>query len=73
MNGTPTPATVYTKQQRIAELARQMPNKALTSLAYRIDVEWLKEAYVRTRKDGAEGVDGKTAEEYAARAIAPKA
>jgi len=65
MNGTPTPATVYTKQERIAELARQMPDKALTSLAYRIDIGWLKEAYARTRKDGAEGVDGQTAEEYA--------
>jgi len=66
MNGTPMPATVYAKQQRIAELARQTPDKALTSLAYRIDIEWLKEAYARTRKDGAEGVEGKTAEEYAA-------
>jgi hypothetical protein len=25
-----------------------MPNKALTSLAYRIDIDWLKEAYRRT-------------------------
>jgi RNA-directed DNA polymerase len=66
MNGTPKPATVSTKLQRIAELARQMPDKALTSLAYRIDMEWLKEAYRRTRKDGASGVDGQTAEQYAA-------
>ena len=66
MNGTPKPADVYTKLQRIAELARQMPDKALTSLAYRIDVEWLKEAYQRTRKAGATGVDGQTAEQYAA-------
>ena len=66
MNGTPKPADVYTKLQRIAELARQMPDKALTSLAYRIDVEWLKEAYQRTRKDGATGVDRQTAEQYAA-------
>jgi RNA-directed DNA polymerase len=66
MNGTPKPAEVSTKLQRIAELARQMPDKALTSLAYRIDIEWLKEAYRRTRKDGASGVDGQTAEQYAA-------
>jgi len=66
MNGTPTPASVSTKLQRIAELARQMPDRALTSLAYRIDVDWLKEAYIRTRKDGAEGIDGQTAEQYAA-------
>ncbi|HKO51189.1 MAG TPA: group II intron reverse transcriptase/maturase [Polyangiaceae bacterium] len=67
MNGTPKPADVSTKLQRIAELARQMPNQALTSLAYRIDVEWLKEAYRRTRKDGARGVDGQSAEQYAAK------
>jgi group II intron reverse transcriptase/maturase len=37
---------------------------AFTSLAYLIDIDWLKEAYRRTRKDGAVGVDGVTAEEY---------
>lgn len=66
MNGIPKPTDVSTKLQRIAELARQMPDRALTSLAYRIDIEWLKEAYRRTRKDGAAGVDGQTAEQYAA-------
>jgi len=30
-----------------------------------MDVDWLREAYLRTRKDGAVGVDGQTAEEYA--------
>jgi group II intron reverse transcriptase/maturase len=29
-----------------------------------MDIDWLKEAYRRTRKDGAAGVDGVTAEEY---------
>lgn len=66
MNGIPKPGEVSTKLQRIAELARQMPDRALTSLAYRIDIDWLKEAYRRTRKDGASGVDGPTAEQYAA-------
>jgi retron-type reverse transcriptase len=37
---------------------------AFTSLAYLIDIDWLKEAYRRTRKDGAVGVDGVTAEKY---------
>ncbi|MEW6663776.1 MAG: group II intron reverse transcriptase/maturase [Thermodesulfobacteriota bacterium] len=55
---------VYTKQQRIAELAKQMPEAGFTSLAYRIDLEWLKEAYRRTRKDGAAGVDEVTAAQY---------
>lgn len=37
-----------------------------TTLAHHIDVDWLKEAYRRTRKDGATGIDGQTAKEYAA-------
>jgi group II intron reverse transcriptase/maturase len=37
-----------------------------TSLAYFIDIDWLREAYRLTRKDGAVGVDGQTGEAYAA-------
>ena len=37
---------------------------AFTSLAYLVDIDRLKEAYRRTRKDGAVGVDGVTAAEY---------
>jgi group II intron reverse transcriptase/maturase len=37
---------------------------AFTSLAYLMDIDWLKEAYRRTRKDRAVGVDGVTAAEY---------
>ena len=33
MIGTPRPATVFTKQQRIAELARNGPEMAFTTLA----------------------------------------
>jgi RNA-directed DNA polymerase len=55
---------VSTKQERIATLAKQSPQMAFTSLAYLMDLDWLKEAYRRTRKDGAAGVDGVTAEEY---------
>jgi retron-type reverse transcriptase len=55
---------VYTKQQRIAELAKQMPELRFTSLAYHIDLEWLQEAYRRSRKDGAAGVDEVTVEQY---------
>jgi RNA-directed DNA polymerase len=56
--------SVFTKQQRIATLAKQSPQMAFTSLAYLIDLDWLKEAYRRTRKDGAAGVDGVTAAQY---------
>lgn len=55
---------VSTKQERIAALAKQSSQMVFTSLAYLMDIDWLKEAYQRTRKDGAVGVDGVTAEEY---------
>jgi group II intron reverse transcriptase/maturase len=38
---------------------------ALRTLAHHIDLDWLKEAYRRTRKDGAKGADGVSADEYA--------
>lgn len=66
MAGTPTPMSISTRLQRIAELARRMPDVALRTLAHHIDVAFLHEAFRRTRKDGAPGVDGKTAEEYEA-------
>ena len=56
--------SVSTKQERIAALAKQAPTMAFTSLAHLMDMDWLKEAYRRTRKDGAAGVDGVTADEY---------
>jgi len=56
--------TVSTRQQRIAELARIHPEVSFTSLAHHIDLQWLEEAYRRTRKDGAVGVDDQTAAEY---------
>jgi group II intron reverse transcriptase/maturase len=42
-----------------------MPQVALTTLAHHIDIDWLRGAYRRTRKDGATGVDRQTAYEYA--------
>jgi len=61
--GTSSPSNVSTKQQRIAELAK-VERRALTTLAHHIDIEWLEEAFRRTRKDGATGTDGVTAAEY---------
>jgi group II intron reverse transcriptase/maturase len=37
-----------------------------SSVAHAIDLEWVREAYRRTRKDGARGVDGRDADDYAA-------
>jgi RNA-directed DNA polymerase len=55
---------VSTKQQQIAELAKQCPQMGFTSLAHHIDAHWMLEAYHRTRKDGAAGVDGQTVEDF---------
>jgi group II intron reverse transcriptase/maturase len=52
------------RQQRIASLAREASERSFTSLNQYLDVEWLREAYRRTRKDGAVGVDGQTAANY---------
>lgn len=60
------PKDVSTKLRRIAELARSHKGEALTNIAHHIDIEFLKEAYRQTRKDGAAGVDGQTENEYAA-------
>ena len=65
MEETSNSQTVSTKLERIAKLAREMPEAPLKTLAHHIDVDWLREAYRRTRKDGATGVDGQTAEQYA--------
>ena len=64
MPGTPRPDYVSTKQQRIAELARNCPDMAFTNLAHHIDIEWMLTAHGHTRRDGAVGVDGQTADEY---------
>src|SRR5262245_49831458 len=64
MAGASKPGTVFTKQQRIAELAKQSPSMAFTSLNHHLDLVPLLEAYQRTRKDGAPGVDGQTAQDY---------
>ncbi len=65
MAGTPSSEAISPRLQRVAELAREMPQTALTTLAHHIDFDLLLEAYRRTRKDGAPGVDGQTAREYA--------
>ena len=59
-------STVSTKQQRLAKLAKQSAQMGFTSLAHLMDIDWLHEAYRRTRRDGATGVDGMTAESYEA-------
>ena len=59
-------ANLSTKRQWIADLARRKPGEVLFSLHHVIDVEWMQEAYALTRKDGATGIDGVTADQYEA-------
>lgn len=64
MKDTPRSENVCTKQQRIAEIARQRSQERLTALNHYLDIEWLTEAYHRVRRQGAPGVDGQTVDEY---------
>jgi RNA-directed DNA polymerase len=57
---------ISTKLERVAKLAREAPDLAFRSLAHLIDIDWLREAFRRTRKGGARGVDGQSAQEYQA-------
>ena len=65
MPETPNSENVSTRQQRIAMLAKQSPQTAFISLNHYLDLDWLREAFGRTRKDGAPGVDGQTWAGYA--------
>lgn len=65
MAGTLSPDGVSTKLQRVAKLSRDKPGVVWTTLAHLIDIDVLREAYRLTRKNGAVGVDGQTAGEYA--------
>jgi RNA-directed DNA polymerase len=65
MTKTPSFTTISTKLHRIAKLAREAPELAFTTLAHHINMDLLREAYSRTRKDAAAGIDGQTGAEYA--------
>jgi hypothetical protein len=58
-------SSISTKRRRIAELAQGSPTLSFTTLAHHMDLAWMQEAYRRTRKDGATGVDHQTAAEFA--------
>jgi retron-type reverse transcriptase len=64
MTESPNSLDISTKLERIAKQAKEIRDAGLHTLAHYIDVNWLREAYRRTRKDGASGVDGQSAEQY---------
>ena len=55
---------VLTKQRRIAELAREHPQMAFTSLNHYLDEAWLAEAVSRVKPEGAAGIDGQSLLDY---------
>ena len=57
--------TMSTSLLRLAVLGRKHPERCFTNLNQYLTKELLYVAYHRTRKDGAVGVDGQTAVEYA--------
>jgi group II intron reverse transcriptase/maturase len=65
MGDTSRSQTISTKLQRIAKQAADNPQTVFNTLAHLIDVEMLHEAYRRTNKKGAAGIDKVTAELYA--------
>ena len=60
------PNHISTQRIRIAQLAKKDPRRVLTSLHHFMDAQWMYEAYILTRKDGAVGLDGVTAKAYQA-------
>jgi RNA-directed DNA polymerase len=65
MAETQSSVNISTRLERIAKQAKDAPLMAFRTLAHHIDIDFLREAYRLTRKDGAVGIDGQTAEEYA--------
>jgi len=59
--------TVTPKLQRIAAQAARDPDRVFMTLASLIDEDFLREAYRRTSKSSAAGIDGVTAQMYAER------
>ena len=66
MEDTSRSQPISTQIQEIAKQAIEYPEMVFTTLAHRIDVEWLRGAYRQTNKSSAAGIDGITAAEYAA-------
>jgi len=64
MKGTQGPPLISTKLNKIATIAKKYPDEPLNNLSHVIDLDFLKEAYRRTRKDGAPGIDSVTGKDY---------
>lgn len=65
MPGAQQPDSMSTGQQRLAQLGQRYRERAFVCVAHHMDLAWMYEAWRRTRKSGAVGVDGQRAAEYA--------
>jgi RNA-directed DNA polymerase len=64
MRDTQRSAIISTQLRQIAEQAIEHPDRVFTTLIHRMDVDFLREAYYRLRKDGVPGLSGVTAKDY---------
>ncbi len=64
MSDTKRSELISTQLRQIAEQAIEHPDRVFTTLIHRMDVDFLREAYYRLRKDGAPGLSGVTAKDY---------
>ena len=64
MKDTQKSQIISTDLHQIAAQAKQEPAMVFISLAHRMDIDFLTEAYHRVRKDGAPGLSGVTAKDY---------
>jgi RNA-directed DNA polymerase len=66
MSGTSSSGDVYTERLRIGTLAEQSPEMSFTSLNHLLQIATLEDAFHKTRKGGALGVDGVSGADYEA-------
>jgi len=57
MTATLCSGNVLTKQRKIAEVARRKRGEPLSSINHTMDLDWFTQAWKRTRKNGAVGID----------------
>ena len=64
MRDTKRSEIISTQLRQIAAQAIEHPERVFTTLIHRMDVDFLREAYYRLRRDGAPGLSGITVKEY---------
>lgn len=64
MSDTKRSELISTQLRQIAEQAIEHPDRVFTTLIHRMEVDFLREAYHRLRRDGAPGLSGVTVKGY---------